>query len=172
MSKTMNLDEFLSSQSAGFRATVEAIPEKPTHVKVTPFRDDRGCGCASSFELPKEAIRSIIPTGKYHFCCGKRLEVAVVEFADNAFIPVAEIIRRIERPHQHAQAALPHDPGGARIPGEAAFQRGFGLVGRWPIPGTPCEIECIEVCTRFCGPTGWDCCQWETRCGINCNRYF
>jgi hypothetical protein len=24
--------------------------------------------------------------------------------------------------------------------------------------------SCIKVCTRFCRPTGWDCCKWETRC--------
>jgi hypothetical protein len=43
------------------------------------------------------------------------------------------------------------------------------LVGRWPIPWTNCEVECIEVCTGFCGPTGWDCCQWETRCALSCD---
>jgi hypothetical protein len=40
------------------------------------------------------------------------------------------------------------------------------LVGRWQIAG--CEVVCIEVCTRFCAPTGWDCCEWETRCSLNC----
>jgi hypothetical protein len=49
---------------------------------------------------------------------------------------------------------------------------GLGLVGRWPIPWTPCELVCIEVCTEFCFPTGWDCCQWETRCAINCDGFI
>jgi hypothetical protein len=44
------------------------------------------------------------------------------------------------------------------------------LVGRWRIWGTNCEVSCIEVCTRFCHPTGWDCCGWETRCAVNCTR--
>ena len=43
------------------------------------------------------------------------------------------------------------------------------LVGRWNVPWTNCEINCIEVCTRFCHPTGWDCCGWETRCALSCN---
>lgn len=43
------------------------------------------------------------------------------------------------------------------------------LIGRWPIPWTGCEFVCIEVCTRFCGDTGWDCCGWETRCALNCS---
>ena len=43
------------------------------------------------------------------------------------------------------------------------------LVGRWHVPFTDCEINCIEVCTRFCAPTGWDCCGWETRCAVSCS---
>jgi hypothetical protein len=43
------------------------------------------------------------------------------------------------------------------------------LVGRWRVPWTNCEVNCIEVCTRFCHPTGWDCCQWETRCALSCS---
>ncbi len=43
------------------------------------------------------------------------------------------------------------------------------LVGHWPVPGTGCGVTCIEVCTRFCHPTGWDCCQWETRCALSCD---
>ncbi len=43
------------------------------------------------------------------------------------------------------------------------------LVGRWHIPWTNCDVECIEVCVRFCGPEGWDCCGWETRCALNCS---
>jgi hypothetical protein len=44
------------------------------------------------------------------------------------------------------------------------------LVGRWSLPGIPCQLSCIEVCTRFCRPTGWECCNWETRCVLKCER--
>jgi len=244
MGTPMNLDEFLS-QCSGFTATLQPIPDKPTHVKVTPFKKDHGCGCASSFELPKEMIRSVTPTGKYHFCGSKRLEIAVVEFSENASIPVADLMKRkghsCHHEHSapscdaggchdpahatahhschghgapscdaggchdpahatahhsyHAHAAPScgaggcHDPahatahhschahaapscgaGGGHMTAQAKDHSGQGIVGRWPIPWTPCEIVCAEVCTRFCGPTGWDCCQWETRCAINCNR--
>ena len=174
MSEPVGLDEFLSDQGklAGFTATLEPVPDKPRHVKVTPFREDRGCGCSSSFELPKEAIRSVTPTGSYHFCCGKRLQVAVVEFAEGASIPVADLVEQMNRPSEHRQAApraggqrganppWPPHPGGSQP---------VGLVGRWHIPWTNCDIECIEVCTEFCAPTGWDCCGWETRCALVCN---
>ena len=39
------------------------------------------------------------------------------------------------------------------------------LVGHWTIFG--CDVNCIEVCTEFCRPTGWDCCKWETRCNAD-----
>jgi hypothetical protein len=189
MSTPVPLDEFLDSQSSGFTATLEPVAEKPAEVKVTPFRDARGCGCAMSFNLAKDLVRSVTPTGRYHFCCGKRLEVAVVEFAENASVPVAELMRRIEEPAEAMPAApqylsrAGYPSSASPAPRSAAFARpGWPsqLVGRWPIPWTPCEIDCIEVCTRFCGPTGWDCCEWETRCAINCNgvaaalgqRYF
>jgi hypothetical protein len=39
------------------------------------------------------------------------------------------------------------------------------VVGHWSIFG--CQVSCIEVCTKFCRPTGWDCCKWETRCAVD-----
>ena len=42
------------------------------------------------------------------------------------------------------------------------------LVGRWDL-SSRCQFACIEVCTRFCRPTGWACCQWETRCALSCD---
>lgn len=181
MNTSTNLDEFLKSQSSGFTATLEAVPDKPTAVKVTPFRDEHGCGCSSSFELARSMIRSVTPTGKFHFCCGKRLEVVVVEFTENASVPVADLINRGEHPNQPMHAAPHHHhAGGHSVPRDChPFQARAGLsgasaslVGRWPIPWTPCTLTCIEVCTEFCSDTGWDCCRWETRCGINCNGFI
>src|SRR5919204_5442720 len=158
MSEPMGVEEFLTGQGslAGFTATLEAVPDKPTHVKVTPFRDDRGCGCASSFELPKEAIRSVTPTGDYHLCCGKRLQVAVVEFAEGASIPVADLVEQMNRwsDHRHASPMLRGPRGGNSFPPPGpGGSRPVELVGRWHIPFTNCYVECAEVCTRFCGPT-------------------
>ena len=178
VAESMSLDDFLDHQGEqdqgdGFQATLEAVPDEPTLVKVTPFHGEHGCGCSSSFELPRKAVKSITPTGNYHFCCGKRLEVTVVEFTKDAAVPVTSLMARREPDHHH------HDHGhGAMPPGLGAAQMARmvpprfggrqGLVGRWPLPGTGCEVVCIEVCTRFCHDWGWDCCEWETRCGVNC----
>jgi hypothetical protein len=175
MSESMGLDEFLSGQGklAGFTATLEAVPDKSTHVNVTPFHHDRGCGCASSFELPKEAIRSVTPTGDYHFCCGKRLQVVVVEFAEDASIPVADLVEQMHSPPGQLRGAPTAGGPGASDPATWSARRGGSrpsrLIGHWPIPFTDCYVQCIDVCTEFCGPTGWDCCRWETRCVVICN---
>lgn len=195
MSKSMKVDDFLSAQGnveAGLTATLEAVPERDTHVKITPFREGLGCGCSQSFELPKKMIRSVTGTGRHHFCCGKRLEVASVEFTDDAAIPVSELMKAREHAHahehghghehhhhahEHPHGGPPGMPGGGPMMPPGAWEQGtaqrrrHALVGRWPIPWTPCEISCIEVCTRFCNPWGWDCCEWETRCAINCNGW-
>lgn len=178
MSSPLKLDEFLKAQSAqrsGFTATVEAVPDKPGDVTITPFRDEHGCGCASSFVLPRSMIRSVMPTGTFHHCCGKRLEVVVVEFTENASVPVAVLMKRVERHEaEHHGEGLPPRREGGRSRGRSARMigpGGGGIVGRFPIPGTGCHIECIEVCTEFCAPTGWDCCKWETRCGISCDDF-
>jgi len=59
--------------------------------------------------------------------------------------------------------------GGAAFEGTRDANVSPALVGRWHIPWTRCEVNCIEVCTRFCAPTGWDCCGWETRCALSCD---
>ena len=172
MSTPMKLDAFLTQQThvqdTGFMAVLEPIADRPDAIKVTPFHDDQGCGCASSLELPRTMIQSVTPTGKFHQCCGKRLEVVQVEFTENASVPVADLMRRRVQPHDHGHAVAP--PGRfAPPPGAMSRSRSpHGLVGRFPIPWTPCTINCIEVCTEFCSDTGWDCCRWETRCGVNC----
>jgi hypothetical protein len=77
-------------------------------------------------------------------------------------------------PQFTADASLCRSDRRARLGFEAAAVVGRdrvlpALVGRWHIPFTNCEVECIEACTRFCRPTGWDCCAWQTRCAVSCD---
>ncbi|MEO7362548.1 MAG: hypothetical protein ABI120_19615 [Gemmatimonadaceae bacterium] len=164
MSEPMPLDDFLSAQGSGFTATIEAIAEKPMYVKVTPWRESGGCGCASSLELPRDAIKSVKGTGQFHFCCGKRLEVAVVDFNDDASIPLADVLEKADFFGRRA-------PGGS-VPPNTGPGAPVQLRGRWRIPWTRCTVTCIDVCTHFCGPTGFDCCGWSTRCGVTCDGPF
>lgn len=68
---------------------------------------------------------------------------------------------RTNRHYQFITAILAADNGDRVSP---------ALVGRWSLSWIPCELTCIEVCTRFCRPTGWDCCNWETRCSLKCKE--
>jgi len=111
MSTPIKIDDFLSAQGSGFTATLETIPDRQTHVKVTPYQEGTGCACSMSFQLPREMISSVTPTGKYHFCCGKRLEVVVIAFAENASVPVTELMQRLETMPSHpAPAIMPSLP--------------------------------------------------------------
>jgi hypothetical protein len=62
--------------------------------------------------------------------------------------------------YQSSAAVFAADNGGRVSP---------ALIGSWCAGG--CCLHCIEVCTRFCGPTGWACCGWETRCAITCGSW-
>jgi hypothetical protein len=189
----MQLDEFLEAQgedagpTGDFKATLETVEDKPDLVKVTPYVEGLGCGCAGALELPKTLIRHVTPSGSFHLCCGKRLEVVSVEFVEGASVPVAEVLGRAMQPaaahrHAHEQAGWPAGgwPGAmgpmGYPPRTAQARRGpaggAGIVGRWPIPWTPCHIECAEVCVEFCSDVGWDCCKWETRCGFDCDGFI
>jgi hypothetical protein len=186
----MRLDEFLEAQGRGVTVTLQAIPDRPDLVRVTPHHGRGGCGCGSSFDLPRTMIVGVKGTGTHHFCCGKRLEVAIVEFAEDAAVPVAELMKPRTQHHRHRHRRGPRRHGRSGEPdarGMVGRRRAWGtgdsgprpvgppgggpvaLVGRWRIPWTRCTVSCIEVCTRFCGPTGWDCCGWETRCAVNCD---
>ena len=71
---------------------------------------------------------------------------------------------RTNRHYRSITAVSAADNGGQVFP---------ALVGRWSLslPGITCELNCIEVCTEFCRPTGWDCCKWETRCAAECDFF-
>jgi hypothetical protein len=63
------------------------------------------------------------------------------------------------RSYQLERALFSADTEGRVVP---------ALIGRWDF-GTRCHLICIEACTRFCRPTGWDCCEWQTRCAFVCD---
>ena len=83
-----NVDEFLktAAPAAKFLATIEATTD-PLLVKVTPWLNG-DCRCDASLTVPKAAIADVKATNDTHSCCGKRLIVGDVTFADgNASLP-------------------------------------------------------------------------------------
>ena len=75
-------------------------------------------------------------------------------------------------PRFTAEASVHCRPRAYRLERARVSNDGEGRVSpafkAWWQLGDRCQFVCIEVCTRFCHPTGWDCCQWETRCALSC----
>jgi hypothetical protein len=78
-------------------ATLEAVPEKPNLVKVTPWFPGRGCACSSSLVVEKRSIKKLTRTGRRHFCCGKLLTVVEVEIDGKAVISLSEVFALVIR---------------------------------------------------------------------------
>ncbi|GGS72824.1 hypothetical protein GCM10010156_34650 [Planobispora rosea] len=105
--KRISIDDLLANQEQpqGIRATIEAVADQPGKVKVTPYLPGGGCQCAVSVVLPKEAIESLTTTDEDHWCCGKRLSVVQVNFADPT---LADVVRQFTDPsRQRATGSLP-----------------------------------------------------------------
>lgn len=87
-----SVDEFLAANSAvsSLLATIEPTSDKDS-VRVTPWING-DCACEASLVIPKSAIANLARTKDTHSCCGKRLAVAEVTFAEasKAFISIFE----------------------------------------------------------------------------------
>jgi hypothetical protein len=92
----MSLDDFLAEESKP-AYTLEPVPGDDNILKVTPWVANGGCNCQHAFEVPKQAIRSVKPTGETHPCCGKILRVVEVDFGD-AKVDIAEVFRQLAAP--------------------------------------------------------------------------
>lgn len=89
----ISIDALLSQQSGlrpGTRATVKA--DSDDRVKVTPVTDGEGCACSYAITVNKADIDAVTPTGDTHDCCGERLLVVEVAFANET---VADIFRQL-----------------------------------------------------------------------------
>jgi hypothetical protein len=183
----MNLDELLATQeSSGQTATIEAVMDKPTHVKVTPWVEGRGCLCHLAIVIPKKAVKKVIPTGQKHPCCGKVLSVVEVVFDDGATIAVQDLyeqqLAKLRDDHSHG-APLPFEYGEGSMPvtsptfGPSPDQElmtydgmatSSGHTDPWQISastsmcgGRPCPpgYVCIGCGGQFhCVPQGSSCC--------------
>lgn len=88
-SEEISLEELLGSQTnATAQATIERVDGDDTRVMVSPYLDATGCACDLSITVPKAAIASLRKTDAVHHCCGQRLAVVEVEFANEAHADV------------------------------------------------------------------------------------
>jgi hypothetical protein len=94
--KRMSLNQLLEDQAQQiFSGTIEAVEGKDHAIKLTPWLSGTGCLCHLAIVVPKESVTSVTTTEHVHLCCGKSLRVVEVEFAENATIPLKELVSQI-----------------------------------------------------------------------------
>jgi hypothetical protein len=126
--ETITFAELFEQQDAasvGLRVTAQQIPDDAEHVKVTPVDADGNCWCASALVVPVASVASLTSTDDMAVCCGKRLRVVEIEFADAA---LASVVGQV-----HGRAAASPSPG---FPPGQGLPNAFGLRGM-PGAGLP-----------------------------------
>ncbi|MCG5220153.1 hypothetical protein [Streptosporangium sp. KLBMP 9127] len=106
----ISLDELLTHQDeASSLSTIEAVPDDPDRVMITPFTPGLGCLCSHAFSVPKETIDSVTTTDKVKDCCGKMLMVVEISFADpilnDVYRQISDSARTMAEPRRSAGAA-------------------------------------------------------------------
>lgn len=101
----LSLDELFTMQSRPTSRFTIAQVENTDRVKITPWVADGGCLCRLAFELAKDAIDHVVPTGNVHACCGKVFQVVEVHFKQDYSVPITEVLAQFERSamehHEH-----------------------------------------------------------------------
>jgi hypothetical protein len=112
----ITIDELLERQGqpGQMLVTIEALPDDDERVKVTPFVAEVGCLCSRALNVNKSAIESVTTTDEVHVCCGKRLMVVEVVFADAT---LADIFQQV------ADAVQQAAPGRTAPPALTAMSR-------------------------------------------------
>jgi hypothetical protein len=134
------VDEFLAAQlgSMRLRATLEPVSD-PAHVKLTPFRS--GCACVDGLVIPKAAISAVHTTDAEHYCCGKLLRIAVVEFNEDSRALYSVLLQILAR----------------EGPGNVRSSR------RMTRNSKDCEASCADSyqsCLQGCDPRDGNCEYW------------
>lgn len=144
---------------------MEAVPDKPDQVKMTPWQPQQGCLCHLSLVLPKSAIESVTPTGQKHPCCGKVLLVVEVKFKEGATLELRTIFDQLHshasHPHRGSEEhTRPFDFGGhsGMAPDRSLIQTGDFryLCGGRPCPPRNVCVSCND--REFCASPGTSCC--------------
>jgi hypothetical protein len=90
--ETISFEELFEQQNAAstaLRFAAQQIPGDSEHVKVTPVDADGSCWCSSALVIPVASVASLRSTDDMTVCCGKRLRVVEIGFADTALAAVS-----------------------------------------------------------------------------------
>lgn len=183
--KAISVDDLLSQQSGlqpGFRATVKI--DSDDRVKVTPVTAGLGCACPYAVTVDKAAIEGVVPTGDTRDCCGERLLVVEVAFADET---VADIFRQLSeasaRSAKNQFQTTPVTPKSLGRPSRRVTRGGLSRAGLNNDPFTCQECldnyeDCLWSCYNSAGSPGDQfrctgrCEEYLNRCWLRCVTYY
>jgi hypothetical protein len=150
----ITLDALLEGQeeAGSLLATVEPIPDDTSRVRVTPFVPERGCSCEQVITVAKDDIKALYTTDDVHWCCGKRLSVVEVEFANDS---LADVFRQLGDSSRSRSVLVPYPnlgpPGRMRFGGTRQMPMGANAIAsRWTVlDAVTCGLwrdHCIGDC--------------------------
>ncbi|WP_157430935.1 hypothetical protein [Actinomadura macra] len=158
--ESISLDDLIAQQEQqGLSSIVEAVADRPDHVKITPYVVGVGPLRAHAFVVPKDAVESVTGTEESSTCCdGKESSVVELTFAD----PILnDVLRQLSRAFpREAPWRAPH-PGSrphrqVRADGiycDIAYQECFGHCQR----EYPYGSKEFNACADACGAGYWHC---------------
>ena len=143
----ISVDDLLARQSTlrpGIRATIKA--DVDDRVTVTPFVAGSTCGCAHKITVHKADIEYVTPTDDVGECCGEKLTVVEVAFANET---VASIFRQLS---EAAAESLKHRTDRMFRPDRMFSPWRTAPPRPWPTPrGWYDWSECCWICERSPG---------------------
>lgn len=153
----MTLNELFDEQSkTHFLATVEPLSDNDQLVKVTPWVKDAGCMCTYSFNIAREHIDSVEPTGQHHLCCNKVLLVVRVLFNKDATISYNDmfgtLVKNIQQTHKHQDS---HKEAEGNVFSNLQANNLTSPIN-YPCPQGTVPTPCSG--TIQCAPPGYFCC--------------
>lgn len=159
MPEAIKLDDFLKRQKETNKVTIEPVEGDEKLIKVTPWSKSGGCSCSRSIKVPKDAVKSVLPTGEEHLCCGKMLLVATVEFKDEHSLKLSDVLNQLshnESEHHHKQPAAQANfqMPGPMVSGLSAPNQPFN---NGPAFTFPCGVDGLRCAYNgSCNPP-WGC---------------
>ena len=187
--RSMSLDDLLKRQEQSGRVTIDAITDRPTHVKVTPFSAGAsGCQCHASITVPRDFIESVTDTGEVHYCCGKSLSVVTVLWKEKAALPITELLTEAgKRAVATAPGESHHTPYPQMLRSHASGRMGIdtpllpagsppaGRIVPGELYGYDARVSCGPLTPYVCCCSAthecW-CCAQPCNYGANCVPYY
>ncbi|MEV0388724.1 cupin domain-containing protein [Nonomuraea sp. NPDC050643] len=162
--ESISLDDlFAQQEQQGLQSIVEAVADRPDHVRITPYAVGAGPLRSYAFVVPKDAVESVTTTGDRDTCCGKNSPVVEVTFAD----PILnDVLQQLGRAFPRgATRRSPRAAGPA--PGSRRRRRAWTDPFHCDSLYQDCFGYCLSVapygskefyeCESVCGEEYWEC---------------